>query len=144
MNHVAISLLYAFVPRHKKEYFTYFAHLKPRTLSSTPRNQHCNVSSGQCRRVRSERRVLHCGCVIALQATSHLPLTLELLLYGYFCVCFAVEVQKTCFWGDIKTAGNGFLPYHMMIQAEAYASASPDYVGILLAYPFGRTRRFML
>ena len=47
--------------------------------------------------------------VIALQATSHRPLTLELLLYGHFSVCFAVEVRETCFWGDIKTAGNEFL-----------------------------------
>ena len=59
--------------------------------------------------MRSERRVLDCSSTIALQATSHLPLTLELLLYGYFCVCFAVEVREICFWGDIKTAGNEFL-----------------------------------
>ena len=64
--------------------------------------------------MRSERRDLDCRCTIALQATSHLPLTLELLLYGYFSVCFAVEVRETRFWGDIKTAGNEFLtlPYY--------------------------------
>ena len=93
--------------------------------------------------MRSERRVLDCGCVIALQATSHLPLTLELLLYGYFCVCFAVEVQETCFWGDIKTAGNGFLTLPYDDPSGRLCHASPDYVGILLAYPFERTRRFM-
>ena len=64
---------------------------------------------GSARRVRSVRRVLECRCVISLQATSHLPLPLELLMYGYFCVCFAVEVRETCFWVDIKTVGNGFL-----------------------------------
>ena len=81
MNHAAISLHYAFVPRHKRS----ISHL---SLASRQEGcqvrladrQHCNVTSGQCRRVRSERRDLDCRCTIALQATSHLPLTLDFIL----------------------------------------------------------------
>lgn len=74
-----------------------------RLAESIEMNLQCSA-----RRVRSVRRALDCRCIIALQSTGHLPLTLELLLYGYFCVCFAVEVRETCFWGDIKTVDNGF------------------------------------
>ena len=68
---------------------------------------------GSAHRVRSVCRVWERRCVIALQATSHFPLPLELPLYGYFWVCFAVEVRETFFGGDIKSAGNDFLtqPY---------------------------------
>ena len=54
---------------------------------------------GSAHRVRSVCRVWERRCVIALQATSHLPLPLELPLYRYFWVCFAVEVRETFLGG---------------------------------------------
>ena len=107
-----MSLKYAFVRRHKRS----SSHL---SLASSQERCQVRLADSIVMYLRGSAAV--CGVnvvsrivvVIALQATSHLPLTLELLLYGYFCVCFAVEDQETCFWGDIKTAGNGFLtlPY---------------------------------
>ena len=113
MKHAAISLPYAFVPRHKRS----TSHL---LLAS--RQERCQVRLADSIVMYLRGSAAVCGVnvvsrivvVIALQATSHLPLTLELLLYGYFRVCFAVEVRGACFWGDIKTTGNEFLtlPYY--------------------------------
>ena len=49
------------------------------------------------RRVMSVRRALDCHWVTALQTTSHLPIPFVITAdWVFMCVCFAVEVQKTC------------------------------------------------
>ena len=49
------------------------------------------------RRVPSVRSALDCHWVTALQTTSHLPIPFVITAdWVFMCVCFAVEVQKTC------------------------------------------------
>ena len=79
-----------------EEHFMPFARLKAGTSSNMPLEGIVMYLQGRAHRVRN---VWECRCVIVLQATNHLPLPLELPLYGYFWVCFAVEVRETCFWG---------------------------------------------
>ena len=82
-----------------EEHFMPFARLKAGTSSNMPLESIVMYLQGRAHRVRSVCRVWECRCVIVLQATNHLPLPLELPLYGYFWVCFAIEVRQTCFWG---------------------------------------------
>ena len=80
------------------EHLMLFARLKAGTSSNMPLESILMYPQGSAHRARSVCHVWE-FCVIALQATSHLPLPFELPMYGYFCVCFAVEVRETCFWG---------------------------------------------
>ena len=61
-----------------------FARLKAGTSSNMPLESIVMYLQGRAHRVRSVCRVWECRCVIVLQATNHLPLPLELPLYGYF------------------------------------------------------------
>ena len=82
-----------------EEHFMPFARLNARTSSNMRLESIVMYLQGSAHRVRSVCRVWERRCVIALQATSHLSLPLELPLYGYFWVCFAVEVRETFLGG---------------------------------------------
>ena len=81
------------------EHLMLFARLKAGTSSNMRLESIVVHLQGSAHRVRSVCRVWERRCVIALQATIHFPLPLECPLYGYFWVCFAVEVRETFFGG---------------------------------------------
>ena len=88
LRYVSIMLFFNVTDEH----LMLFARLKARTSSNMRLESIVMYLQGSAHRVRSVCRVWERRCVIALQATSHLPLPLELPLYGYFWVLSLIHI----------------------------------------------------